>query len=74
MVNQNLSFASPGTLHFPAAGCRAALTVDTKPFVCLPSHRKATSFISANLEHQTGTFSYCVQPVPSLLLTGMTNG
>ena len=43
-------------------------------FICLHSPCRATPFISVNLEHQTGIFSYCVQPVPPLLLTGMTNG
>lgn len=51
-----------------SSGCR-----HTSTGFCLHSPYSATPFISVNLEHQTGTFNYCVQPVSSLALTAMTN-
>lgn len=75
-------FVRPAALKTPAVGCSVPVAADThthihtcqQAFICLHSPCRATPFISVNLEHQIGTLSYCVQAVPSLVLTGMTNG
>lgn len=59
-----------------AVGCSVPVAAGARqqPFICLHSPCRATPFIPLNLEHQTGTFRRCVQPVPSALLTAVTNG
>lgn len=71
-----VSSVTPAVLRTPAVGCSVPVTAAThqQAFICLHSPCRATPFIPVNLEHQTGTFSYCVLPVPSLVLTAMTNG
>lgn len=63
-------------LKTPAVGYSLPVTADTnqQALICLHSPCRATPFISVYLEHQTGTFTHCVQSVPSLVLTRMVNG